>query len=261
MLLADVQFSQGIEDAWSQVATFVPKLIGCIAILLIGYFIAKAISKAADRALERVGFDRAVERGGVKRMLARTEMDASDVVSKVILWGLMLIVLQAAFGVFGTNPVSDLIASVIAFVPNLLAAILILVVAAAVAAVVKEMIQATLERLSYGNAVANGVSIAIIVVGVFAALNQVEIAPEIVNGLFYATLAIIVGSAVIGIGGASIVPLRGYIERGLSNLDSETSKMRDASEGAGERIRNRADDLASTMRHETTSSSPQQGSS
>ena len=43
-----------------------------------GYFIAKAIAKAADVLLERVGFDRAVERGGVGRALANTKYDASE---------------------------------------------------------------------------------------------------------------------------------------------------------------------------------------
>lgn len=56
--------------------------------------------------LERVGFDRAVERGGAGKMLENTEYDPSDVVGKVIYYALLLIVLQLAFGVFGTNPSS-----------------------------------------------------------------------------------------------------------------------------------------------------------
>ena len=38
-------------------------------------------------------------------------------------------------------------------------------------------------------------------IGASAALNQIEIAPEIVNGLFYAVLAIIAGVAIVSIGG------------------------------------------------------------
>ena len=75
-IFAEVQWSQGIEDAWSDVASFVPKFIGFLIILIVGYLIAKAIGKAADAILERVGFDRAVERGGVKRALAHTKYDA-----------------------------------------------------------------------------------------------------------------------------------------------------------------------------------------
>src|SRR3954452_20528874 len=103
-LLAAVEWSQGVEDAWSKVATFVPRFIAFLIVLVIGYFVAKAIATVANRVLERVGFDRAVERGGVKRALATTQYDPSDIVGKVIFYTLFLIVLQMAFGVFGPNP-------------------------------------------------------------------------------------------------------------------------------------------------------------
>ena len=43
-MLAAVEWSQGIQDAWSRVTTFVPKFVGFLIILLIGWFIAKAIA-------------------------------------------------------------------------------------------------------------------------------------------------------------------------------------------------------------------------
>jgi len=83
--------------------------------------------------LERVGFDRAVERGGVKKALESSQYDASDVVSKIIFYGLFLLVLQMAFGVFGPNPVSDLLRDVIAYIPKVIVAIIIVVIASAIA--------------------------------------------------------------------------------------------------------------------------------
>ena len=61
--------------------------------------------------------------------------------SKVIFYALFLLVLQLAFGIFGANPVSDLIAGVVGYLPKVFAAIVIVVVAAAVAAAVKEIIE------------------------------------------------------------------------------------------------------------------------
>ena len=43
----------------------------CI-VLVIGLLVAKAIAKALNAVLERVGFDRAVERGGIKRAMANS---------------------------------------------------------------------------------------------------------------------------------------------------------------------------------------------
>ena len=235
-----VEWSQGIEDAWSDVAAFVPKLLGFLVILLVGYFVAKLIAKAADAILERVGFDRAVERGGIKKALDRSKYDASDILSKVIFYALFLIVLQMAFGVFGPNPISDLLEGVIAYLPKVIAAVIIVVIAFAIAAAARELIDATLGGLSYGKMLANVVGVAIVVVGVFAALNQLQIAPAIVNGLFYALLAIVVGSAVIAIGGGGVGPMRSRWENALAKYDQEKPRMQAAAEGSKQRIQQRA---------------------
>ena len=47
-MLADIDFEQGIQDAWTHVATFVPKFLGFLVILLIGYIVAKALAALAD---------------------------------------------------------------------------------------------------------------------------------------------------------------------------------------------------------------------
>ena len=84
-----------------------PRFLGFLIVLFVGYLVAKAISKALNAILERVGFDKAVERGGVKKALAQSKYDASDVLAKVVYYAIMLFVLSTAFGVFGQNPISD----------------------------------------------------------------------------------------------------------------------------------------------------------
>lgn len=219
-------FKEGIGDAWVAVAAFLPKLVAFLVILLIGYFVAKMLEKVLDKVLESVGFDRWVERGGVKRALDQSQYDASSILAKIVFWAGMLFVLQLAFSVFGPNPISELIRSTIAYLPNVFVAILIIVIASAIAAAVKDIVQASIGGLSYGRALAMSASVAILAVGIFAALNQLRIAPEIVNGLFYALLAIIVGSAVVAIGGGGIPTMRRYWERSANHADRETENIR-----------------------------------
>jgi hypothetical protein len=234
------QFRDGLGDAWATVATFVPKLIAFLLILIIGYFIAKVVAKILDKVLERVGFDRAVERGGVGRALQKSNYDASGLLSKIVFYAAMLFVLQLAFGVFGPNPISDLIYGVIAYLPNIFVALLILVIGAAIAAAVKEVVEASLGGLSYGRGLAFGASTAIMVVAAFAALDQLEVAPAIVTGLFYALLAIVVGSAVVAIGGGGIPTMRRYWERTASRAEREAGTISDEASGSKERIEQRA---------------------
>ena len=224
--LLGVEWSQGIEDAWSDVATFVPKLVAFLAILFIGWLVAKALARAARGLLERIGFNAAIERGGIKKALEGSQYDASELTGKLIFYGLMLLVLQMAFGVFGDNPVSDLIHGVIAYLPRVLAAIVIIVVAAAIASVAKEMIGNALGGLGYDEMLGTIASIAIVTVGVFAALSQLEIAPAIINSLFYAILAVIAGSAIVAIGGGGIQPMRQRWQNALDRYDEEKPRFR-----------------------------------
>ncbi len=246
-LVAAVEFSRGIEDAWAKVAAFLPKFVAFLVILVVGIFVAKALAKAADKVLERVGFDQAVERGGVKQALSKSQYDASDIVGKIIYYALVLFVLQFAFGVFGANPVSDLITGVIAFLPKVFAAIVIVVVAAAIAAAVKELLEAALGGLSYGKALAMSASVAILTIAGFAALSQLQIAPAIVNGLFYALLAIVVGSAVVAIGGGGIQPMRSKWEQALGKLEEESQAVRQEAGGASDRIQGRIEERKSQL--------------
>lgn len=233
------QFREGLGDAWAAAATFVPKFLGFLIILVIGYFVAKLIAKAVDGILERVGFDRAVERGGIKRALANSKYDASSILAKLVFYLIFLFVLQLAFGVFGTNPISEMINGVIAYLPNVFAAIIILVVASAIAAGVKEIIEASLGGLSYGRQLAFGASAAILVIGVFAALDQLQIAPTVVNTLFIGMVVLVVGSGIVAIGGGGIKTMQNYWDRAASRLERESDNIRDEARGSKEDIRER----------------------
>ncbi len=233
------QFREGLGDAWASIAAFLPKLVGFLLILFIGYLVAKAIEKTVDKVLERVGFDKAVERGGVKKALGKSQYDASSILAKLGFYVLMLFVLQLAFGIFGTNPVSDLITGIIAYLPNIFVAILILVVASAIAAGVKEIVEASLGGLSYGRMLAMGSSVAIIGIGFFAALDQLQIAPTIVNTLFIGLVVLVVGSGVVAIGGGGISTMSQYWQRAAQRASTEGEKIKQEASGSTDDIRQR----------------------
>ena len=62
-------------------------------------------------------------------------------------------------------------------------------------------------------------------VGAFTALSQLGIAPAIINGVFYALLAIVAGSAIIAIGGGGIVPMRAQWEKALDRITTEAPRL------------------------------------
>jgi len=220
MVLAQIDIEQGLEEAWADVVTFAPKLLGFFVILLIGYFVAKALSKLADALLERVGFDDLVERGSMRQAFERSKTDPSDVIGVIVFWIVFLIALQLAFGIWGPNPISDLLEGLIAYLPNLIVAVVILVIAAVLARALTDVLEPMLGAVRGGTVIAKGAGIAILVVGVFAALDQLQVAPAIVTGLFYALLVMVVGSAVVAFGVGGIPIARRWLERWSHSAES-----------------------------------------
>ncbi len=108
----------------------------------------------------------------------------------------------------------------IGYLPNVIVAVVILVIAAVLAKVITDVLEPTLGAVRGGSVIAKGAGIAVLVVGLFAALDQLQVAPNIVNGLFYALLVMVVGSAVVAFGVGGIPIARRYLERWTSSAES-----------------------------------------
>ncbi|MBV9092416.1 MAG: hypothetical protein JO132_00855 [Streptosporangiaceae bacterium] len=222
---ASINFGTGLTSAWSDVATFVPKFVVFLIILIVGWLVAKAIAKILSRILTRVGFDRLVERGGVKTALARSKYDASDILAKIVYYAIMLFVLSTAFGVFGTNPISSYLHAIVAYLPLLFVAIIIVIIAAAIAAGAKTLIQNSLGGLSYARTLGNLAAGFILAIGIIAALDQLHIAQTVVDAVLYAALAALVGIAVVAVGGGGIKTMSQRWEAAAARYDEEKPRI------------------------------------
>ncbi|WP_406232978.1 mechanosensitive ion channel family protein [Nocardia sp. NBC_01009] len=221
-----IDFQQGFSDAWSSVATFVPKLAGFLVILLIGWIVAKAVAAIVNRVLERVGFDRLVERGGIKQILSRSRYDASDLLAKLAYYAILLIALQLGFGVFGPNPVSDMLNGIVSWLPKAAVAIVIVVIAAAIAHAVRDIVTNMLGGLSYGPTLGWFAAVFIWGVGVIAALNQIGVATSVTMPILITVLATIGGILVVGVGGGMVRPMQRRWDSWLGNLEKEMSAVK-----------------------------------
>jgi hypothetical protein len=196
-------------------------------ILIAGVLIAKALEKLLDRLLEKVGFDRAVERGGIGRAMRNSDYDASSILAKVVYYAVLLFALQLAFGVFGPNPVSDLITGIITFLPKLFIALLIVIIGSAIAGAVADLIRGATGGLTSGRIMATVAQVFIIGLAVIAALNQMGIAVTVTMPVLIAVLATIGGIAIVGVGGGLIGPMRQRWEGWLNSAEAESARLRE----------------------------------
>lgn len=222
----DINIGQGIQDAWRQIATFVPRLVAFLVILFIGWIVAKALEKIVNKILDRVGFERAVERSGVRRWLERSKYDASSLLARIVFYAIILVTLQIAFSVFGPNPISALLTAVVAWPPMALVAIVIIVVAGAIARGVRDILNGALGGLSYGRWIATAAAVFIWALGIIAALNQIGVATTVTTPVLITVLATIGAIAAIGVGGGLVRPMQQRWERWLGRIEEEAPQAK-----------------------------------
>ncbi len=223
MYAADI--GDQFADLLGSVIAIALKVVIFLAIMALGWFVGAWIYRFLARFLRRVGFDRAVERGGLHRLLGGST--ASELTARLVELAFLLFVLQLAFGIFGPNPVSTLIGDVVAWLPQLFVAIVIVVVAAAIAGWVRELVRGALDGVSYGRTLGTVAQVLILTLGIIAALDQLGVAASVTLPILITALATIGGILVVGVGGGLIRPMQHRWERMLNRAETETSLAAD----------------------------------
>lgn len=210
-----------LDTAIESVSRVVPEVLGFVAILAAGWLTATLLRRLTTRLLHRVGFTAALERGGLTRLSSGSSYDPAAVLSRGVYYAILLIALTLAFGVFGDNPASRLLAGVVAFLPKAAVAGVIVLASAAIARAARELINSMLGALSYSRLLANAAGAFVLGLGVIAALNQIGVATTVTTPVLIAVLATVGGVLVVGVGGGLIQPMQQRWERWLAAAEHE----------------------------------------
>jgi hypothetical protein len=198
--------SDSIDRGWDEFFEWVPKFIGFLLILLIGYIVAKIVGNLVGRALRRAGFDRMLERGAGGSYVMRAVPSPSNLLGSLTFWAVFLGALSIAVDVLGIAALEDLVHAVWAYLPNVLAALLIFVVAGALASGLAGLVDRTMGDTPTGGIVKVVAPVLVMAIATFMILDQLKIANNIVV-ITYAALmgAIALGLALaFGLGGRDV---------------------------------------------------------
>ena len=211
-----------VTDALRNFLGFLPQLIGALIVLILGWILAGFIAGLVERGLKAVGFERAADSTGISGFVKRSGSDwtVSRIVAEIIKWFIRLIAIQAAASILGMSQISEIINSILLWIPNLVVALAIIVIGALIANFVAGLVRGATSQMGFANpdllsAIAR---YAIIVFAVVAAVDQLGIAETIVNSLFIgavAAVALALGLA-FGLGGQQTAGqiTQGWYERG-----------------------------------------------
>ncbi len=233
-----VSIVNALNDAVKLILTFIPRLVGFLIILIVGLVIAWAVSKALTFLLRKIGFDRMANRIGLTRLEQRmnVRLDPAGVLGKVVYWFILLIFLIPAADALGVPAVSNILNTLVAYIPNVFVAVLVLFLGALFATFVADIVRGAVSSAKIGNPnVFAGIARwSIIGFAVLIALEQLQITPSLINELFGAVVAAVAIAFALAFGLGGQDTARRWLSRGESTMTTAAAQVN------AEQIRNAA---------------------
>ena len=230
-MLAEMEWDnlivEPVREMLTRIMAYLPVLLGALIILIVGWIVAKIIRWIVDRLLKAVRFDTLADKAGISEVLRKGDMEitARQIVSSLVYWLIIIMVLVMVANALGLPKASDVLSNLFAYVPKVIAALLILVVAMFLASFVSGIV-----RIAAGNAnlpkpdLLTGISRwAIIIFAVTISLAQLGIAPLLVT----TTFNIILGGIVLALALAFGLGGKDTAARYLEELKKKRSQKQD----------------------------------
>jgi len=131
----------------------IPKVIGFLVILIIGWIVASALAGAVAALLRAVKFNDLAERSGLAGFVQKMGMhtDSAGMIALIAKWFVRLIVLVVAFDALGLPAVSQVLQQLLLWLPNLVVALVVLVIAGLAANALGNLVRGATAEAGLGS--------------------------------------------------------------------------------------------------------------
>lgn len=185
-----------LQNLWQGFVGFSGQLLGAILVLIIGWFISVGIGKLVAEVLERLKFNELFNRAGWREALARADIkiNPAEFIGGIVKWILFIVFLLAGVEILGLLQFAEFLQKVLAYLPNVIIAVLIFVVTAIVVDIVEKLVRAGVEKvkIGYGEVVSTIVKWSLWIFAILAILYQLGIARPFMETLFTGLVAMMV---------------------------------------------------------------------
>lgn len=202
--------SLALAGFMTQLGMFLPRLVAALLVLILGAALARWLKSLTVKILESLRLSKGLKATPIEAFLQHAEAGRiEEVVGTVVYWIAMLVVIHATVSLLGLEALSSLLTSVLAYIPNVVSAVMILFFGVLLAGVVESLVKGALTSVSGKSARIFGKvsSYLLVVISVMAAIAQLNIAQQFITTLFtglIVTLALAFGLA-FGLGSKSVV--------------------------------------------------------
>jgi len=181
-------FVSSLNEFWSQLIHFVPRLLAVIVILFFGWLIAKLARAAVKRLLVLTQFDKFAQKSGLESFMNHGSLNVtlSGIISQVVYWLVILLFVITGANALGLNEVAVLLQQLASYLPRIIVAILVLIFGTLLARFVNRLVFAWLHSIKFSNAltISTSAEYGIQILAVFVALEQLGIGMQLIHSLF-----------------------------------------------------------------------------
>jgi hypothetical protein len=120
---------ESLSATWTQIQLFLPRLLGALLLLALGWIVATIVRRLLVRVLLLLRVDAAAERAGIEDFLLRGGVRFTTVtlVAQIVYWGLFLVVVLTVFNVLGVPIPASTIEQIAGYLPNVMVALVIVI--------------------------------------------------------------------------------------------------------------------------------------
>lgn len=223
------QVSQALDQSFTRVmtriASLLPGFVALVVALLVAALIAWAIGFVLRRFLRSFDFDRKISGWGLPGFRSEADRSPTDWAVRIVSWSIVFVGFLVGVTAFEATLTSLLVSQLFAYLPNLVAAIVVLLVGGAAARFFSRsvLIGAVNLNVQYAPLLSIGTKWLILVLTGAMALNHLEIGGKIVDEAF----AILFGGIVltlslaVGLGARDLVSRS--LERQAGRMPEETT--------------------------------------
>lgn len=180
----DPQFWTGLwEDTIGAVTLWIPNLLGALALLIIGWLVARLAQFVIGGLLRRLRLDALTERVGISSTLSNAGMDSSvsNLLARLTYWLILFVFILAAVESLGLIGFAETINQLVGYLPNVIAAALILLLGSLIAQVVGDALREMTIRagVAAGPALGQVARYTLLIFAVILALAQLGIQTDL----------------------------------------------------------------------------------
>jgi hypothetical protein len=186
---------------------FFPRLVYCLLILLIGYFVAKSVSVILKKILENIGFNKIGDRLNKISVIQklRADIKLSNIVATIAYYFILIIFLPIATEALGIDAITNMILNLVNYIPKIIAAIIMLQVGLILSDAVKGWIVTLCQSFNIPAAklIGNVFFGFFLIITLLSSLSQIGINTELLESSFILVLGGVIAAFAIGYGLAS----------------------------------------------------------